>query len=49
MPRNPGLKGVEVFSAFAAAFIDIVPLENILHDINMLNNSHLKTALGVNL
>jgi hypothetical protein len=38
-----------MLSAFAAGFVDIVSLENILYDINMLNNSHLKTALGVNL
>jgi len=49
LPRNPGLKGVEVLAAFAAPFVGIVNLENILYNINMLNNCHLKTASRVNL
>jgi hypothetical protein len=48
LPRNPGLKGVEVLDAFAAAFVDIVDLKNIHYDINMLNDSHQKTAIWVN-
>jgi hypothetical protein len=36
-----------VLSAFAAACISIVSIENILYDINMLNNSHSKTAFKV--
>jgi len=38
-----------VLAAFAAPFVDIVNSENILYNINMLNNSHLKTASRVNL
>jgi hypothetical protein len=40
LPRNPGLKGVEGLSAFAAAFVSVGKLKNILNDIKMLNNSH---------
>jgi len=37
-----------VLAAFAAACVDIVDLKNIHYDINMLNDSHQKTASWVN-
>jgi hypothetical protein len=37
-----------VLAAFAAACVDIVDLKNIHYNINMLNDSHQKTASWVN-
>jgi hypothetical protein len=37
-----------VLAAFAAACVDIVDLKNIHYDINMLNDSHQKTASWIN-
>jgi hypothetical protein len=37
-----------MLAAFAAAFVDIVDLKNIYYNINMLSDSHQKTASGVN-
>ena len=37
-----------MLAAFAAAFVDIVDLENIHYNINMLNGSHQKNGIEVN-